>query len=143
MRVYWLTLSARTLGTVVDDPHWEWRYGMRYYVPIYPIDGGIVTHATAGRYTEDGGPIPPGSLPDFGDAATRGAVLQLVRDLWRCPRAAVGPMTSPGSESLWEIRGLAFDEKAAKKLGVIPGSVNFDGFEKEELALYNGVKRAP
>lgn len=86
--------------------------------------------------------------PDIREAATRGIVLALIREAWRCPTAYVrqrGTIRWIGEAiPAWEVGDLWLDAEACKKIGArVPGSVNFALLPSEEEALVSALENAP
>ncbi len=87
------------------------------------------------------------TFPDLDDAATRGAMLETVREVWRCPTAYVrqtGTRRASDNVLAWEVCDLWLDAKACKVVGVDrEGSVGCWGHISEQEALVFALENAP
>lgn len=91
---------------------------------------------------------PSVDRPDIREPATRGIILQLIREAWRCPTAYVRQRGvirwSTETIPAWEVGDLWLDEEACKKIGArVPGSVNFALLPSEEEALVRALEDVP
>jgi hypothetical protein len=91
---------------------------------------------------------PTVDRPDIREPATKGIVLALVREAWRCPTAYVRQRgiihKDEGTAPAWEVGDLWLDAEACKKIGArVPGSVNFALLPSEEEALVSALENAP
>jgi hypothetical protein len=85
--------------------------------------------------------------PDIREPATKGIVLALVREAWRCPTIYVRQSTTRRVSDgviAWEVCDLYLDAEACRALGVsCEGSVGSWGHGSEAEALVVALERAP
>lgn len=86
------------------------------------------------------------TFPDLDDAGTKGHMLARVRQVWGSPYAHARLSTTTrqsDGKMAWEMESLYFSEKAAKEMGVSPGSVRCWGFLTEEESLIFALENCP
>jgi hypothetical protein len=86
------------------------------------------------------------TFPDLDDDGTKGHMLARVRQVWGSPYAHARLSTTTrqsDGKMAWEMESLYFSEKAAKEMGVSPGSVRCWGFLTEEEALVFALENCP
>lgn len=91
---------------------------------------------------------PSVDRPDIREPATKGIVLALIREAWRCPSAYVRQRGTirwaKDTIPAWEVGDLWLDEAACRTIGArVPGSVNFSLLPSEEEALVSALENAP
>lgn len=87
-----------------------------------------------------------GALPDLSDHATKGCLLALVREAWRCPTIYVRQGTRRVSDGVpaWEVCDLYLDGESCRRLGTPrEGGVGSWGHANEEEALVSALEAAP
>lgn len=86
------------------------------------------------------------TFPDLNDDGTKGHILARVRQVWGSPCAHARFSTTTrqsDGKMAWEMEFFYFSEKAAKEMGVSPGSVSCWGFPTEEEALIFALENCP
>jgi hypothetical protein len=93
-----MTPEVETLARrAVACPRWRWLPGMRYRVGS--IVGRLTDNQCKGKLQ-----LVPDALPDLNDPATRGCVLELVREALRKPSIYLAPFytnTDAGQVAWW------------------------------------------
>jgi len=138
---------------------WEWRPGMRIthigrpFVIVRVLQdewlGDKVTILEAINWLDLSRAeliVHGETFPDLDDDGTKGHILARVRQVWGSPYAHARLSTTTrqsDGKMAWEMESLYFSEKAAKEMGVSPGSVRCWGFLTEEEALIFALENCP
>jgi len=127
---------------------WRWMPGMLTMdgVRIYAVEGEFFDgFDDDSEYNEH--PVAALEWPDLTDPATRGCLLALVREAWRCPTVYVRQSSCRRASDgvlAWEVCDLWLDAEACKALGIPrEGSVGSWGYSTEAEALVGALEAAP
>jgi hypothetical protein len=125
---------------------WRWLRGMLRHDDYRYVGSGVWA-----RWSDTASVMTalhmPDQLPDLTDPATRGCLLALVREAWRCPTVHVRQGTTRRVSDgvlAWEVCDLWLDAEACRALGVDrQGSVGSWGHGSEAEAIVAALEAAP